>query len=107
MSDLKPFLFDFDGRTYELPDVRVLSARQLRAASRGDFDALEAALRANGADPEAVDALMDMPIHRLDGVIEDWVSGDGGKLPEPSRSSNTTGTRSKRTSRSAGSRSTR
>lgn len=107
MSDLKPFLFEANGETHELPDMRVLSARQLQAASRGDFEVLEKALHDNGADQSAIDALMDMPLHRLNDVIGDWVRSGEGKASLSSPSSSTTATRSKPTSRSGGSRSKR
>lgn len=105
MSDLKPFHFTgADGKTHELPDIRVLSARQVSAFERLDVQVIEEALRSNGTDQTAIDALLDLPIHQLTEVMSDWANSDGeGKSSKPSPSPSGTGTPSKRTSRSGGS----
>lgn len=106
MSDLKPFPFTGpDSKTYQLPDMRALSTRELQAADRGDIEALEAALLRRGAEQADVDALFDLPLHEMGDVITAWISGDGeGKLSKPSPSSKSTAPRSRRTSSSAASR---
>lgn len=107
---LEPFPFKGrDGKSYKLPDVRSLSPRQMQAASRGDLDALEESLAAVGADKASLDAFMDLPLYKLNSVIDEWITAGGqeGKSSAPSPSSSSTATRSKQTSKSGGSRSRR
>lgn len=117
-SDLEPFEFeDLEGNTRTLPHLQTLTPRQAMQALDGD---IESVLRGDpdrgtvGIAPDIADLLLDLPTFAIDKLILKWMEhseidagATEGKSPARSRSSATTRTPSKRTSRSAASRSKR
>lgn len=96
-------VFEFvgmDGETYYLPPQSTLTARQARRLMAGDFDVL-----ADVATPEACAALDDLPVGVLEELGVAWgeAAEPAGKSGSVSSKTPSSGTQSKRTSRSAAS----
>lgn len=106
--DLEPFTYeDADGDPQTLPNVKTLSPAQAeRAIFRGEFETV-----INELAPGQGDAIAKLPSAVIEQLFDAWMTHAGidvsslGKPVRPSRSTNSTGTPSKRTSRSAASRS--
>lgn len=106
-ADLPPFRFEGpDGTPCELPHLRTLTTHQaLRIYVHGELEEVLAEVA-----PDVADMLLGLPIHALDALTKAWMEHsdvEPGKLPSSSRSSASTGGRSKRISRSGGSHSRR
>lgn len=109
-ADLPPFEFKGpDGKLYHLPHVQTLTTRQALTAMNGDVEAVFLEIA-----PGMSEVLLDLPTFAIKALIDEWMKHSGvdmedreGKSPAASPSSTATATRSKRTSRSAASRSRR
>lgn len=105
--DLPPFPYeDAKGETQQLPHVKMLSPEQaFRVLYHGDYANVINELGGQG------DALAALPSAVLEQLVNEWLKHSDidpeslGKPATPSRSTRSNGTRSKPTSRSAGSRS--
>lgn len=108
--DLEPFVFEGpDGKEWQLPHVQTLTTRQAMAAMAGDVEAVFLEI-----SPGVSEMLLDLPAFAIEALLKEWMQHSGvdledreGKSPAPSRSSGATAKPSKRTSRSAASRSRR
>jgi hypothetical protein len=100
-----------DGADRALPHLQALTPRQALAAMDGDLEEVLQSIA-----PDVASMLLDIPAHATNTLIEEWMRhsgidptavGEPGKSSAPSRSSAGTRKPSKRTSKSAASRSRR
>jgi hypothetical protein len=104
-GDLEPFPFiGLDGKTHELPNARSLTGRQ---ASQMQQD-LDGVLRE--VAPDVAEMMLDLRTDQIEKIAEAWINharegaSEAGKSTSSSASSPATARPSRRTSRSAASR---